>query len=279
MIESAAPIPPAPTPMASGVSSAVAPPPPPAGPRPVDATVRRRAWSEPAVRFWWQVTLALVLIIAYLAASQAWHWWRARQLVAGGRIVQATVKETGGSGIAGRRAAPDSEVVLAARLDGAQETTLNGFWDGGDAIVVGSQVMVHVDPADPTRWTAMQQAPSLTQHMAGSLVLLPIMLASAGVCLCRRAAVLRLWRHGHPLLAVVLDAQQTAIAPRSWAVRCTSSLPGDRRVLHVYVPQRTSDARPGRGDLLWLLVPSGPAGDSGSRQAVAAMSLSGQGHA
>ena len=73
--------------------------------------------------------------------------------------------------------------------------------------------------------------------------------------------VLRLWRHGRALEAVVMESRQTALAPRSRFVRCAPVEQGDKRVFGVYVPDRAG--RASEGDAVWLL-----ADPAGKRDAV-----------
>ena len=68
--------------------------------------------------------------------------------------------------------------------------------------------------------------------------------------------VLRLWRRGEVLGAVVIDSAHTAIAPRTHLVRCTPTDPGDKRLLQAYLPGNVP--RPHQGQPLWLIAPPDP---------------------
>ena len=109
--------------------------------------------------------------------------------------------------------------------------------------------------ADPSRWTGATTVLPLGPGLVPGLIVLPVALVCALLGLVARARLLRLWRDGQAIEALVLEAKQTALAPRSRAVRCTPADPDDRRVLEVYVPPAL--ARLGQGDAIHVLAPPG----------------------
>ena len=247
----------------SDVAAGVALPPPP---RDISPAVRRRAWAEPRVRFWWLAAVVVLAIAGYFLGTRYWSWRRQADLVRHGlRLDDATVQRTATEVVRGKRQPPNSLVTLDYTV-GGRPYTVDGFLVGRtDWIVVGGTVPIYVDRDDPSRWTGLTEVPPLTPELMGGLVLLPVPVALALACLLARARVLRAWRNGQAIEALVLDSRQTAVAPRSRAVRCTPADADDRRVLSVYVPPRL--ARVGEGEMIRVLAP--PAGRAGPAVAAA----------
>src|SRR4051794_30894051 len=101
-------------------TSPVAPPaqPPPAPPRELTPTVRRRAWLDPHVRFWWLTALVLVLAGASLLAVRHAGWRLGARLVESGKPVDATVRQADESVARGKTVAGDKPVRLSYEIDG-----------------------------------------------------------------------------------------------------------------------------------------------------------------
>src|SRR5436190_23958356 len=92
-------LPPVETPIPAQPAEAVAPvlaSAPPDAPRPVTPRVRRRAWTEPHVRFWWLLTLAMLVIGVYVCGREFLTWSREVRLMREGRLVEAEVTRAGG---------------------------------------------------------------------------------------------------------------------------------------------------------------------------------------
>jgi hypothetical protein len=249
---------PVPTTPADAVAPVLASAPPDA-PRPVTARVRRRAWTEPHVRFWWLLTLAMLVIGVYVCGREFLTWSREARLVREGRPVEAEVTRAGGLSSRWQRLPPDTVVTLQYEVDG-KTYTQDGYLKGRkDYIQVRGKVPIRVDPSDPNVWTSRTQPPVLAQQLTGAAVVLPAVLVLAVVSLLRRVMTLRTWRHGQATVALTVESRQTALAPRSRLVRCAPADRGDNRVVGVFVPNTAArDLRP--GDLLWLIFPPGGRG-------------------
>jgi hypothetical protein len=235
----------------------------PQPPRPLTPRVRRHSWTEPGVRSWWLVASAVTLATLYFLASGYYTWWRDVRLIRSGREVSAFIYAADGYPIPGRHRPVSSPVELHYEVDG-KKYEVEGFLRGRtEPFVVQTYVPIRVDPADPSQWTARTHPDALWPEMLGGLMLLPAVPILAAVVFLRWARVLRLWRNGRAVEAVVLESSQTALAPRSRFVRCAPADPSDKRIVGVYVPDRAGRLAP--GDTLWLL--TDPAG--GSRAAAA----------
>src|SRR5215213_829827 len=85
--------------------------PPP--PRPLTPRVRRRAWAEPHVRFWWLAAVALVAAGVCMVVVQYREWRREVWLVENGTPVKARIEQAGGEVVGGRPIAPGGAVLLS----------------------------------------------------------------------------------------------------------------------------------------------------------------------
>jgi hypothetical protein len=247
------------TPAEASPASPVVASAPPDVPRPMTARVRRRAWTEPHVRFWWLLTAAMFVIGAYVCTREFVLWRREARLVREGRLVQAEIMRAGGLSSRWQLLPPDTVVTIQYELDGKQYTQ-DGYLKGRkDYFKIRTMVPVRVDPSDPNLWTARTEPPVLSQQLTGAAIVLPALVVLAVVSVLRRAMTMRTWRRGQATVALTVESRQTALAPRSRLVRCTPADRGDNRVVSVYVPQRAArDLRP--GDLLWLIFPPGGRG-------------------
>jgi hypothetical protein len=255
-------LPPVETPISGTPADAVAPvlaSAPPDAPRPVTPRVRRRAWTEPHVRFWWLLTLAMLLIGVYVCGREFLTWSREARLVREGRLVEGEVMRAGGLSSRWQRLPPDTVVTIQYDVDG-KTYTQDGYLKGRkEYIQVRGKVPIRVNPADPDEWTARTQPPVLAQQLTGAAVVLPAVVVLAVVAVLRRVMTLRTWRHGQATVALTVESRQTALAPRSRLVRCAPADRGDNRVVGVFVPNSAArDLRP--GDLLWLVFPPGGRG-------------------
>jgi hypothetical protein len=231
-------------------------------PRPVTAEVRRRAWAEPRVRLWWLVAGAVLAASVYFLGSRYYTWRQDLNVIRRGTEVQAFVYSAEGMPIPGRRRPPSVVVELQYEV-GGKKYHVEGYLRGRtESFIIQTYVPIRVDPGDPTKWTARTEPESLWMQLLSGLMLLPPAAAFAAVAGWKRARVTRLWREGRAVDAVVMEARQTALAPRSRFVRCAPAEGEDRRVFDVYVPDRAG--RVAEGDSVWVLADPG-----GKRRAVA----------
>jgi hypothetical protein len=232
-------------------------------PRAVTPRVRRHGWTEPRVRSWWLVASAVTLVALYLVGSGYAVWRRDVNLINQGREDSAWIYAADGIPIPGRHRPPTAPVTLRYEVDG-KKYEVDGYLRGRtEPFVIQTYVPIRVDPDDPEHWTARSKPDALWPEMLGGLILLPVVPILAAVVFWQRARVLKLWRAGRAVEAVVLESRQTALAPRSRFLRCAPTDPSDKRVIGVYVPDRAGRLAP--GDTLWIL--TDPAG--GSRAAAA----------
>jgi len=191
----------------------------------------------------------------YFLATRYYTWRRDLHVIRNGVEVQAYVYSAEGMPIPGRRRPPSVVVVLHYEV-GGKKYEAEGYLRGRtESFIIQSYVPIRVDPDDPARWTARTEPVPLGMELLGGWMLLPPALAFAAVAWWRRGRVLRLWRDGQLVAAVVMESRQTSLAPRSRFARCAPLDESDRRVFGVYVPDRAG--RVAEGDAVWLIADAG----------------------
>jgi hypothetical protein len=229
--------------------------PPPPAPRAVTPRVRRRAWVEPVVRFWWLTAMVLVLIGAWFALQGVLEWRHDVKLIREGVAVDATVYQVGEmKGRFKHPQPPDSIVTLQFSWNGTdQYTKPDRLPDrkAGEFITPGDKIPIRVNPADPTDWTSAKVAGPISGRLFGAEVALPIAALTGAFALLKWRRLLTAWRGGQPIEALVMDSRNTALALGARLVRCTPDAEGDKRVFAVYAPRGLAGI--GRGDTIWLL--------------------------
>lgn len=228
------------------------PPAPPAPPRELTGAVRRRAWNEQHVRFWW-VTGAVVLLIAiYYAASRYYVWSQEKHLIEHGTTVQAEVMGANPFADApkGQVYSADTAVDLKYTYNG-QSYRQHGQLDGRTAQIFSrTNVPLIIDPANPDHWTGRTKASSLVHQMLSAMLLLPIAIVLFALAIWRRSQVLAIYRLGEELIAEVIGEGHSAAHPLSRLLKC--GVRADSRVVTVLLPSRIA---PRVGEALWLIAP------------------------
>lgn len=230
--------------------------PPPSPPRPITAGSRRRAWLDPQVRFWWLVAACIGLFSTGLFACGITEWHRENWLLQHGAAVEATVLTADGEVVKGKHRPPDGRVTGMYEWDGQRYSFSGILKNREDFIEVGSTILVHIDPSNPHSWTGVTAPAHIEEELLGAVMVLPAALAAFAVSLMIRSRLLRVWRDGQAIDAVLLESRPTAIAPRLRSLRCVPADGKNSRVVSVYAPSPLLHLNP--GDHLWLLVtPSG----------------------
>lgn len=237
--------------------------PPADPPREVTARVRGRAWTEPRVRLWWALAVAVLGVVLYVVVSQTAGWWKERSLLTRGVEVQAVITRAtdrlNDITVPDKKMPPDSTCELEFEWQGRKHQVrgqLPEHMNLGQHVVTGPDhpITLHVDPADPDNWTDRTTSPPLLRRMiAGVSVGLPIIAVLLLLALLKRRGVLNVWRTGPASGALVVSTGQTPLAPRSRVVRCTPADSTDKRVFTVYLPARAGV--PARGDVVWVVRP------------------------
>lgn len=234
----------------SDIQTDPAGPAPEVPPRGLTKTIRRRAWNEPRVRFWWVSGLILLAIAVSFALDKGSEWANWRGLILHGQKVNAKVVEVGGV-TRNVTMAPNVPVKLAFTLNGRPHTVAGILEGRTEFIRTHDDVTIYVDPADLSRWTALLEVPPLSRQLLSVWLTLPLALALLIVAGVLRIRLLRLWRDGQAESVLVLHSQHSALAPLSRLVRCTPRDERDTRVFSVFLPQRRGV--PLRGQGLWII--------------------------
>jgi len=227
-------------------------------PRPITPTARRRAWTEPRVRGWWLAAIVPMGLFIYVCFNVIADFNRFRDLVARGVAVQAVVSVAGYE--KGHRLPPDTAVTLSYQIGDTTRQASGTLLARTEMIRVGETIEIRVDPTDPQRWTDHTTPPQLAPRMMGPLAILPFIAVALLAGLLARRRLMKTWREGVAVQALVIEVLQTALAPKSTLVRCTIPTDRDGSVLGVYLPH--SKGIPVKGETLWLLRP--PARSTGA---------------
>jgi hypothetical protein len=228
-------------------------------PRPITAHARRQGWLEPRARAWALAAAALALLALYLLVSQYIAYYHDDWLFKKGTRVDALLNRVESSTAKGQKFYNDPvrDVDLRYPFNGKQ-VVYKGYLTGYDAgwLEVGSTIPIHVDPANPERFTARQHPAQLLPHLVAGLLMLPLVAVAGGVAAWRRRKLLHLWQTGELLPAVVIRATGVAVAPSARAVECTATDNDDTQIRRAFLPAALGVPRPARGDLIWLIVGS-----------------------
>jgi len=225
-------------------------------PRELSPRVRSKAWREPNIRFWWLAALAFFAIGAYFVVGGWLTWRHESMLVENGVSLDATLVEVTYLSqplrLPGKSFDPSNLVRIEFPWHGEQHTTRSMLASGHKGfVIVGQTVQVRVNPRDPDDWTELTESEPLLHRILGGLIPLPIALVAFLGSWWMRRRLLRIWRSGPSVHALVIESRHSAVALRSRRVRCTPAAEGDARVFTVYVP--SSAERIAEGDLLWVI--------------------------
>ena len=194
--------------------------PPP--PRPLTPRVRRRAWAEPHVRFWWLAAAALVAAGVYMFIVNYVAWRREAWLIRNGTLVQAKLERSGGEVLAGRPVEPEQGVLLSFDWNGRKHETWGTLRGRAPKVIIltKSTVAIRVDPADPDRWTYRKEPPSLAADLLGAALAFALApLAMLAAVTLRRGGQRRQPRareeqaHGLPQLNLIRSTRGWLAAP------------------------------------------------------------------
>lgn len=230
-----------------GAEEVTAPPPSaPPVPRPVTPTVRWRALIEPRARFW-VLTCAVLVCIAIgffinsLAARAHENW-----LIADGLHIDAKILMANEEYVPHRPQPPDSIVILRFPWNGQSFDTQIGRFPGRkERIETGSTIRIHINPKDPEDWTWLDQPLPLLDRAIGTIITLPMAALSLLWALWVRTRLLKTWRQGQAVEALIVQTRSTAVAPRCRAAEVTPLDENDRRIYTVFLPRGYADLGPG----------------------------------
>jgi hypothetical protein len=225
-------------------------------PRTITPQVRRRAWGDIHVRFWWLSALAIALIVGYVSFLQIRAAMRDRDVILNGTRVDALIRKAGERDIPGHSVMRDvaQSVILVANLPDGTTRELTGTVEPGTGfLVVGRTLPIRVDKNDPSVWTDRHEVRPWSRELTVPLMFLPVIAALLVVALLVRRKILRIWQSGRPIAGTVVDLRHSAWAPRSRVVRYTIAHPTDRRIFSTLVPKREV---PARGEAIQLLHPA-----------------------
>lgn len=218
----------------------------PLPPRPYSAAIRRRAWTEPTVRFWWMLGLTLLLMAPLVGAGPVRRWHKlstlSEQPPTSVKIVR-TDRDT----VNGRPVLPGSPVQI--QIVASPGTLLWGSLDGwanGPLPRIGDVIEVRRDPENATSWAVVHKVPSLFTALLTGLIIVAVAMVPLIIALVLRRRVVSVWTIGEIREAAVLEHQETSLAPAAYALRCAwvqndvtqKAGETDRAVFRLFVPKR-----------------------------------------
>lgn len=225
-------------------------------PRELTPRVRRRSWIEPRVRIWWMGALVLLGITACLVGPRLAGSWRDRLLIREGLRVEAEIVEAAGNPLKNKLHGPDENISfkMIFKLPNGQSREIYERLKAQKlALAVGMTIPLFVNPTKPEEWTDRMEI-SWAEDSLVAIILLPLAIAFVLVALFLRARVLRVWKFGEVIEAVVLETRHAAAAPLSRHVRFVVRGALDRRVFMVTLPTRIANLQP--GDTFWIIAPA-----------------------
>jgi len=228
-------------------------------PRTVTAAIRRRAWGDPSVRFWWLLAVALLLLAPFVGTPPVRRWQTLSRL-AEQPPVQARLIRNQREAIIGRPVLPGDSVQIEVQQGGRQRQlwgTLDG-WARGPLPRMGETIEVRLDPDNPDVFAVVHQVPPLISALATGIAVASVAVLPMLIAVVLRRRVLNVWRMGEARTAAILDRQSTALAPRAWAARCAwadeeSGERPDKAIFRVFVPKRL----PATDEITVLSLPKG----------------------
>jgi hypothetical protein len=226
--------------------------PPPAVPRPLTRFVRLRALTEPRVRFWLLAAIVLAGIGIYFLANSFHMRAHEAWLIEHGVPVRATIYVAGETSVPRRKEARDSAVVLHFQWHGQEfESGASKLPGRQQMIETGSILPIHVNPDNPNDWTWLNEPFPIMNRAFGAIITFPLAALVMLYAFLRRAMLLRTWRDGQAVEALVVNARSTAVAPRCRAVEATPSDEKEKRVFIVYLPANQANIE--AGDVLYII--------------------------
>jgi hypothetical protein len=223
-------------------------------PREITAAVSRRAWADPKVRLWWLIALAMLGIALVLATMSYRDWARLARTIESGVTVPAHIDGAAGDPRKDRAVAATDVVGITYEYKGARfQNVLGVLGSRNPPYRVGETITIHIDPNDPGNWTVRSTYPTLALAMIGPILVLPVAVICGLIALAGRRAVLKTYRDGQPVEAIVSTNRQTPLAPGSRAIQC--SLTSGSRMMEVFVPGALSQLK--ENDAVAVLIPPG----------------------
>jgi len=213
------------------------------------SAARRRTWAEKPPRVWLLVAALFLCSALLMAATRVSAVMRERRVIAEGTPVSAKVIQIGVS--AQHQANRDEQlfVYLGYSPPGAtKEITATGLLQRkpGEVLKAKSMIDVKIDPTDPAYFTDRTQPPPLSAEIGMPLLLV----ATSGLCMLiawrKRASVLRVLREGVSRTATISSVKQTPLAPLSKQLAVSIDGSDDRRLVHLYWPNRAGPVSRGQ---------------------------------
>jgi hypothetical protein len=118
---------------------------------------------------------------------------------------------------------------------------------------LGGTVVVHVDPADHSRWTDRATPTPLLDSLLLGLLGLPVIPVMLALAYREARGMLQTWKNGSAVAAAIFDRKHSPIAPMSYRLRCNLINHRQKVLFTVYVPQARAGLE--KGDQIWVIAP------------------------
>jgi len=218
-------------------------------PRALTAQARRAIFTEPRVRQWWMLAVAVLVLFAVYTVERVLVRNDEVKLIRDGMIVTARLASAENRN-KDQMTTPTDQVHLMLNLPtGVEEVT--GYLTKQS--LVGHDVSVRVDPGDHTRWTDRTEATPLLESLLVGIMVSPLVPVLFIMAYLKLRNMQKVWQTGTAQIAVISDRRQSPIAPMSYSLRCSLQNGNDKKLFDVFVPKAGKDLA--EGGLIWVIVP------------------------
>lgn len=207
----------------------------------------RRSWAEGSVRVWLILAITVATVTIFFAVQQTLAALRLRSLIDKGKPVTAYVDDM----------SRGSWFLLRYEVDGKTYRTgqVPMMLSRQEQLQRQQAVPIRVDADDPNIWTDRNrdELEPIHRELVASVILLPLLALTILMVLLKRRQVLRVWRDGSLMHAVVVETKQSSLAPLSRVIRFALPSGSASRIWSTMMPARVGV--PVRDEVIEIICP------------------------
>jgi len=194
-------------------------------------------WLAMEVRPW--LVLAIVLLIAAggLSGLRMNEYLRERRVIESGPVVDATIQSVGAAMAHEGRRDETLQIEVSYKTPDGQDIRSSGELPRkpGEMVTWKQTIPIHIDPADPTWWTARDEPAPLGMVLTVPLLCLPAAVLCGAIAWLRQRTMAKV-AAGESVSATVTSVKMSSLAPMSKLIGVTITAEDSRRILHCYWP-------------------------------------------